>query len=708
MSVSVAALNLQGVGDVVWDVQVVNGRTPTPDVVWQRRISSTGYGDGAGSASYVGPCDADTDVSMNEVRVWVVGVYSGPVSALGSFASGAVNGAAGVPVPFQNPTALATPLTRKVACVQNADRPVQFDVALMRPADQGFFDIAVNFNNIFCSAKLDCCQENEAGTACADDLKLLFDAGGERATTIVLGFACTAGASSDVETELYLDAVKLDCTAPNTGEDFAADIEIDPTGAAGNQCSAGDVEGCGPLVTSPGVNADLYLYQVGVYRGFEELTSGETAARKVYWNVVLGAVREDGGVGIEDCWLKARATADDANVAGVTDNGAIAQGAIYPYIQWSAQLDGSCHAEQLSFGTPGAAVTTAYTEAGATSATTFAYGYGPSFGPAAFGQDTPEPCGLLGEPCPSGFTCDTTLDDATSYALDGAGGFCVSDGTVAAFGAGAEMVYVPAGTFWMGCNSVDLGGTDTVCEDTELPQHEVTQSAYAMDRVEVTAQAYWDWCGDDGFAVWTMPNDAPGSCLPPGRQGDVEAPYDYTYKPTTGEWTTQLYPVNGVNSYQAIAYCEARGKRLCTEAEWERAARGGCETVTGTCPTAMRRFPWGNTEPTCAEANIMLSGSFCENGVGAGNTRVAGASPYGALDLIGNVVEWLGDWFVSYPGATDPFDYTDSYRSIRGGSFEDGTWEVSEEHYLHAAMRNGMGPDAGDFYAGFRCCRSYP
>jgi hypothetical protein len=159
VAVSVAALNLQGVGDVVWDVEVVNGADPA-EVVWQRRLSSSGYGDGAGSASYVGPCDADPAVADNTVHVWVVGVYAAPVTTLGSFASGAEAGVAGAPMDFQNPTTVGSPLTRGVTCQQNADAAVQFDVALMRPAQQGFFDIAVAFNNIFCSAKFDCCAED--------------------------------------------------------------------------------------------------------------------------------------------------------------------------------------------------------------------------------------------------------------------------------------------------------------------------------------------------------------------------------------------------------------------------------------------------------------------------------------------------------------------------------------------------------------------
>ncbi|PKN54116.1 MAG: hypothetical protein CVU56_28295, partial [Deltaproteobacteria bacterium HGW-Deltaproteobacteria-14] len=105
VSVNVAALNLQGVGDVVWDVEVVNGADPA-QVVWQRRLASSGYGDGAGSASYVGPCDADPAAAENTVKVWVVGVYSAAVTGVGTFNSGSTaDGGAvtGSPMPFQNP-----------------------------------------------------------------------------------------------------------------------------------------------------------------------------------------------------------------------------------------------------------------------------------------------------------------------------------------------------------------------------------------------------------------------------------------------------------------------------------------------------------------------------------------------------------------------------------------------------------------------------
>jgi len=380
VAVDVAALDLAGVGDVVWDVEVVNGAGP-PQVVWSKRVSSSRYGDGAGSASVVGPCDADPAASDNTVRVWVVGVYADAVSDAGAFASGSslgVGTVAGTPLPFENPTA-SGPLTREVGCAANADAHVSFDVALMRPASQGFFDVAVNFNDVFCSAKLDCCDD-PAGATCAldgtEDIALLFDAGAQRASTMVLGFACTAGAGEGRETNLYLDPLALDCTSPSDAT-FAADVTIDPSGTVGNQCVAGadGMSQCTGVVAEADaavVDADDLLFQVGVYRGAELLESGGEAAQKVYWNVALGVKRP----AIGSCWLRTRGTADDADAPAV-DGGVVPAGAVYPYIQWDVRL-GACGAEALTFGDAGAQVRPAYTETGAEDATSFTYGFGPS------------------------------------------------------------------------------------------------------------------------------------------------------------------------------------------------------------------------------------------------------------------------------------------------------------------------------------------
>ena len=420
VAVNVAALSLAGVGDVVWDVEVDNGRSPTADVVWQRRLSSSGYGDGAGSASYVGPCDADPAVSDNTVKVWVVGVFSAPVSALGGFASGEPNGVAGDALDFQNPT-VAGPLTQRVACRENTDVAVQFDVALMRPASQGFFDIAVAFSDIFCSAKFDCCRDANHDDVCAsggaEDLTLLFDAGGARARTMVLGLACTAGVETGVDTELYLDAIALDCTS---GGVFSADLIIDPSAGPGNACAAGAVSACGALVEVGGTSADDYLFQVASYRGAEQLTSGGVEARKVYWNVALGVTDQ-----ISGCRLRTRATAHDRNSTdGLVGAGAIAAGATYPYIAWDVPL-GTCAEEPLTFGS-GGDVTTEYT-GNAGGETAFAYFFGPSAPAGAFAE-TAAGTGADGSVTVSGavdLSTDTLIwnrscadgGDAVAYAL---------------------------------------------------------------------------------------------------------------------------------------------------------------------------------------------------------------------------------------------------------------------------------------------------
>ena len=445
LSVNVAALNLEGVGDVVWDVEVVNGADPA-QVVWQKRLASSAYGDGAGSAAYVGPCDADPAVNQNTVKVWVVGVYDTAVTSVGSFNSGSTADAGAVtgsPVDFQNPTTPTTPLTQVASCVANADVFVQFDVALMRPAQQGFFDIAMNFNNIFCSAKFDCCAD-PTGNGCAgdgsEDIELLFDASGSRATTMVLGFACTAGARAGVETELYLDALQLDCTTPSA-ESFGADITLNPSGAAGNQCSAGTdgMTSCTGVVTEANqVDADTYLFQLGVYRGFEQLTSGATDAQKVYWNVALGVRRP----AIASCWLKTQGTADDANGTGVVATGNIAAGAVYPYVQWEVNL-GTCGSEPLSFGDPGAMVRPEYTTTG-DAGRGFAYGFGPSIiaGPfCAVACQNGGQCVSGACQCATGFSgpgCATNDDDCAG-APCGAG--------TCADGVASYTCTCPAGTF---------------------------------------------------------------------------------------------------------------------------------------------------------------------------------------------------------------------------------------------------------------------
>ncbi|TNF38368.1 MAG: hypothetical protein EP329_00775 [Deltaproteobacteria bacterium] len=307
VAVDVAALDLQGVGDVVWDVEVVNGAA-TPEVVWQRRLTSSGYGDGAGSASYVGPCDADA--ADNTVRVWVVGIYSAAVSDAGAFAAGSDTGLGAVvgdPLAFQNPTA-SGPLERTITCRADADTEVQLDVSLLRPAQQGFFDITVSFGDVFCSAKLDC--EDDAG----GDLELLHNLDtGTREMTAVLGFACTSDVAGP--TYLYMDDARIDCTGFPT-----APILVDAA-------SSGRVDLAGPF----SANADGYLFAAAVYRGVEQLGS------KAYWNLSLG-LDQTRFAAAGDCVFTTRATVVSAPLDVGPAGFELPADQVYPVIDWVVPL----------------------------------------------------------------------------------------------------------------------------------------------------------------------------------------------------------------------------------------------------------------------------------------------------------------------------------------------------------------------------------
>ncbi|MBI3621429.1 MAG: formylglycine-generating enzyme family protein [Nitrospirae bacterium] len=206
------------------------------------------------------------------------------------------------------------------------------------------------------------------------------------------------------------------------------------------------------------------------------------------------------------------------------------------------------------------------------------------------------------------------------------------------------MVLVPAGDFLMGSTPAD-GAVGIQVGVDELPQRTVYLKSFYIDQYEVTNRQYADYVKTGrGYApaTWNFTQH------PLGRQGK-RWPVG-TLPP--GE---ENHPVTDTDWYDARAYCAWAGKRLPTEAEWEKAARG----------TDGRQFPWGNdVDPR--KANTMESGLQWARAVGSYPEDV---SPYGVYDMIGNVAEWVSDWYHPYPGSTLTRDAFGKHPVLRGGSW---------------------------------------
>jgi formylglycine-generating enzyme required for sulfatase activity len=241
-----------------------------------------------------------------------------------------------------------------------------------------------------------------------------------------------------------------------------------------------------------------------------------------------------------------------------------------------------------------------------------------------------------------------------------------------------EMIAIPAGSFWMGARADDHRASKD-----EKPRHRVTLDAFSIDRTEVTYLAYQQF-------LTGLETAGHRFCHPDEPRSEVHAPETHRLYITAMD-----RPVIGVDWYDAFAYCNWAGKRLPTEAEWERAARGDDE----------RLYPWGNEwDPQRANSDGKADGFRTIAPVGSFPT---GASPYGVLDMAGNVWEWVND---SY----DAKYYRDSpernptgaelhwFKVVRGGSWTDLARDLRSSN---RERRVRYAPTRRYDYVGFRCAR---
>ena len=247
---------------------------------------------------------------------------------------------------------------------------------------------------------------------------------------------------------------------------------------------------------------------------------------------------------------------------------------------------------------------------------------------------------------------------------------------------GTQMIEIPAGEFF-------LGNDSTEALDNERSRHLACLDTYWIDPYPVTCGQYREFIEAGGYqnehwwsaAGWTWLQDNP-----------VAEPLYWSSSPT---WDN--HPVCGVSWYEAEAYAQFVGKRLPTEAEWEKAASWDARTGQ------QRIYPWGQEVPNPHHCN--------HNNIIGQTTPVdaypMGQSAYGCYDMLGNVWEWTATWFDPYEGFV-PYPYRGysqayfdgQHRVLKGGSWATCPWA------MRSSFRNWYYPNIRQILAGFRCAAS--
>lgn len=222
-----------------------------------------------------------------------------------------------------------------------------------------------------------------------------------------------------------------------------------------------------------------------------------------------------------------------------------------------------------------------------------------------------------------------------------------------------EMILIPEGQFIMGSNKRF---------PDEGPMHIAYTEKFYLDKFEVTNAQYLKFAQE---TERRLPDHLRNGVIPPGREN---------------------HPVIYVNWYDANDYCHWAGKRLPTDIEWEKGARG----------TDGRTFPWGN-EFDARKANVPQLGLRSTTPVGS---FPEGKSPYGLYDMAGNVWEWTESWYKAYPGNKRPTEnYGERYKVVKGGSWIDCSFYrcgISAPVFNRGFFK----PETRNNSFGFRCAKN--
>jgi ergothioneine biosynthesis protein EgtB len=255
---------------------------------------------------------------------------------------------------------------------------------------------------------------------------------------------------------------------------------------------------------------------------------------------------------------------------------------------------------------------------------------------------------------------------------------------------------IEGGLFWLGY------GKNEFAWDNEKPAHQVFIQDFAIDRALVSNGDYLEFIRDGGYQNFRWWFSEGWETV---KSEQWQAPLYWELH--DGEWMIRDFsglnpasskkdePVSHVSFFEASAFAQWAGKRLPTEAEWERAA---CYDARRNTSNA---FPWGNTEPDTAKGNLFENGYWSVAPIGA---FPEGASVHGCQQMIGDVWEWTTSDYVPYPGFKSEFvEYNDKWfvnqKVLRGGSF------ATPQLHIRSTYRNFFHAHERWMISGFRCAR---